>query len=136
MTDGDFKSMYIRQGQYWQIAYQKFLVARNSIKKDLQIYIFFGTWESFRDFQVNFLVLCMSIIALYQRSTWKRTSISQYISRSFFMQPRTSEKLNSPCLMYTLAIRSLIVLSKTLYKSIHFVLIYFILPIMKERQKM
>ena len=34
-------TMYNRRDQYLQVAYQKFLFAQNSIKKDIEIYILF-----------------------------------------------------------------------------------------------
>ena len=49
--------MNIRHDQYWQIAYQKFLITQNCIKKDLKIYSFLMLKKSYFDFEVNSLVL-------------------------------------------------------------------------------
>ena len=51
------KGLCSRHDQYWQIAYPKFLVALNCIKKEPRI-LFWLTLESYWNFEVNFLKLC------------------------------------------------------------------------------
>ena len=52
--------MQSRHDQYSQISYQNFLVAQNFIKKgsrNINVFIYIFTLESYHDFEVNLLVL-------------------------------------------------------------------------------